>query len=36
MCLGKDSIKYLLRFCGEDLEANELVLGISNDKQKKL
>ena len=25
MCLGKDSLSDLLRFCGEDLEASELV-----------
>ena len=33
MCLGKDSVSDLLRFCGEDLEASELetVLGIEID-----
>ena len=33
MCLGKDSVSDLLRFCGGDLEASELetVLGIDID-----
>ena len=33
MCLGKDSVTDLLRFCGEDLEASKLktVLGIQTD-----
>ena len=33
MCLGKDSVSDLLRFCGQDLEASELetVLGIKPD-----
>ena len=33
MCLGKDSVSDLLRFCGEDLEASEFetVLGIEID-----
>ena len=33
MCLGKDSVSDLLRFCGEDLEASQLetVLGIQID-----
>ena len=28
MCLGKDSVSDLLRFCGESLEATELQTGL--------